>query len=113
MPPAKHAEGKTADDFGIPMNYFGNDVEPHLYLIPTSLYKLHPVMDEAMSKLLIKDPLGLILMVEGKSSNLERYFEQAHVGKYAHGCVRANNLDKADETTRLLSIYKIRCCNHV
>ena len=68
LPPAKHAEGKTADDFGIPMNYFGNGVEPHLYLIPTSLYKLHPAMDEAMSKLLIKDPLGLILVVEGKSS---------------------------------------------
>ena len=66
--PRKHAEGKTADDFGIQMNYFGNGVEPHLYLIPTSLYKLHPAMDEAMSKLLIKDPLGLILMVEGKSS---------------------------------------------
>ena len=68
LPPVSPALDKTAVDFGIPMNFFGDDIEPHLYLIPTSLYKLNPVMDEAISKLLEKDPYGLVLMVDGKRS---------------------------------------------
>ena len=70
LPPILPAMDKTHSDFGIPMDYFGSttNIEPHLYLIPTSLYKLNPVMDEAIRKLLEKDPLGLLLMVDGKRS---------------------------------------------
>jgi predicted O-linked N-acetylglucosamine transferase (SPINDLY family) len=70
LPPIDPLPGLQPEDFGIPMDYFEKkghvgDTKPHLYLLPTSLYKMHPWMDEAIMKLLQKDPLGLLLLVRG------------------------------------------------
>ena len=65
LPPILPAPNLKEEDFGIPMEYFGA-VRPHLYLIPTSLYKLNPLMDEAIRKVLTRDPHGLLILVKGK-----------------------------------------------
>lgn len=53
-------------DFGINMSHFGPGIRPHLYLLPTSIYKIHPLMDKVIAKVLQRDKWGLVILVKSR-----------------------------------------------
>ena len=54
-------------DFSIDLKEMCNVVgeDPHFYLAPTSLYKFHPLMDIPLAQVLIRDPNGVLIIVQG------------------------------------------------
>jgi uncharacterized protein (TIGR03032 family) len=59
LPP--RAERRSRAAFGLPE-------ANHLYLCPQTLFKFHPDFDEALRRILAKDPDGLLVTLEGRNS---------------------------------------------
>jgi len=46
--------------------YFGLDENRHIYLCPQTLFKFHPKFDQLLAGILRRDPLGELLLIEGR-----------------------------------------------
>jgi predicted O-linked N-acetylglucosamine transferase (SPINDLY family) len=46
--------------------YFGLDPARHVYLCPQTLFKLHPEFDPLVAEILRRDPLGDLVLLEGR-----------------------------------------------
>jgi predicted O-linked N-acetylglucosamine transferase (SPINDLY family) len=51
---------------------FGLRDDRPLYLCPQNLFKVHPDMDDLIGAILRRDPLGIVVMVEGRARNWTR-----------------------------------------
>jgi len=49
--------------------FFGLDPAPHVYLCPQTLFKFHPEFDEVLRGILESDPLGDLVVLEGRVPN--------------------------------------------
>jgi predicted O-linked N-acetylglucosamine transferase (SPINDLY family) len=56
---------KTRGDFGL-------DEAAHLYLVPQSLFKLHPEYDSILAAILQADPRGRVVLLEGQQPHWTR-----------------------------------------
>ena len=52
-----------------PRAYFGLAAERHVYLCPQTLFKFHPDFDAALSGILRADPLGEVVLINGRVAN--------------------------------------------
>ena len=57
---------------------FGIDPRTHVYLCPQSLFKLHPDNDVVFERILERDPLGRIVLIEGKNSRWTELLRQRY-----------------------------------
>jgi uncharacterized protein (TIGR03032 family) len=60
-PPTRSVERSNRAAFGLPE-------AKRLYLCPQTLFKFHPDFDEALRRILAKDPDGLLVTIEGRNS---------------------------------------------
>ncbi|HQU17702.1 MAG TPA: tetratricopeptide repeat protein [Fimbriimonadaceae bacterium] len=49
-----------------PRERFGLPIDKRLYVVPQTLFKLHPDFDDAMAEILRRDPKGLYVLIAGK-----------------------------------------------
>ncbi|HEV7367947.1 tetratricopeptide repeat protein [Arenibaculum sp.] len=54
---------KRRPDFGLPEN-------AHLYVCPQSLFKVHPDFDPVLIELLRRDPLGVLVLIQGRDPHV-------------------------------------------
>ena len=47
--------------------HFGLDENAHLYICPQTLFKLHPDIDAIFRAILVRDPLGQVVLIEGRA----------------------------------------------
>lgn len=50
--------------------------EAHLYVCPQSLFKLHPVFDQVLAGILRQDPMGEIILLEGRHGEWRQALER-------------------------------------
>ncbi len=59
--PVRSSSKKTRRDFGLPE-------DQNIYLCPQTLFKFHPEFDEVLDSILAEDPNGLLVLLEGRTS---------------------------------------------
>jgi uncharacterized protein (TIGR03032 family) len=55
---------------------FGLDPARHLYLCPQTLFKMHPDFDAILAEILRRDPLGDLVLLEGRQKEWVRLLEE-------------------------------------
>jgi predicted O-linked N-acetylglucosamine transferase (SPINDLY family) len=55
---------------------FGLDAARHVYLCPQTLFKLHPEFDAVLAKILRRDPLGELVLIEGRRPDWTRLLRE-------------------------------------
>jgi CRISPR-associated protein Csy1 len=68
-------------------------VDRHLYFYPQSLYKIHPDNDALVADLLVADPEGVLVLFQGRDSNVTEQFLRRLGGVF-----NGKGLDVAERT---------------